>query len=105
MVGELLERGHRPVVLAEVEAEAPERLAEVERLARVLGGGERVPAVREELAGGLPLVVELLRYILKLPFLYVDPTYLSFYLTNFCCLCRERRVPRVLGVLRFELLQ
>ena len=71
MVGELLERGHRPVVLAEVQVEALERLAEVARLAGVLGGGERVPVVREELAVGPLLVAELLRYTTNLSFLSV----------------------------------
>ena len=63
MAGELLEGGHRPVVL--------ERLAEVERPAGVLAGGGRVLAVREELAEGPPLVSGLLRYTLDLPFLSI----------------------------------
>ena len=94
-----------PGRLAEAQAEVLERLAEVERPAVVLAGGERVPVVREELAEGLPLVPELLRYTLDLPFLSVDHVCFSSYLTDFYCLYRERRVPGVLGVLRLELLQ
>jgi hypothetical protein len=69
------ERGHQleaPERLAEAQAEVPERLAEVERSAVVHAGGERVPVVREELAEGLPLVLELLRYTSGLLFLSVD---------------------------------
>ncbi|KAH7849478.1 hypothetical protein Vadar_018461 [Vaccinium darrowii] len=50
--------------LAEAQAEVLERLAEVERPAVVLAGGERVPVVEEELAEGPPLVLELLRFLL-----------------------------------------
>jgi hypothetical protein len=71
VVREPLERGRRRVAperLAEAQAEVQERLAEAERAAGVLAGGERVLAVREELAAGPPLVLELLRYIPKLVF-------------------------------------
>ena len=83
---EPLERGHQlevPERLAEAQAEVPERLAEVERSAVVHAGGERVPVVREELAEGLPLVLELLRYTLDLLFLSVDHARFSLYLTDF----------------------
>ena len=106
--GVLPERGHQlevPERLAEALAEVLERLAGVERLVVVLVGGERVPVVGKELAEGLPLVPELLRYTLDLPFLSVDHVCFSSFLTDFYCLHRERRVPGVLGVLHLELLQ
>jgi hypothetical protein len=94
--GEPLERGHQlevPERLAEAQAEVPERLAEVERSAVVHAGGERVPVVREELAEGLPLVLELLRYTLDLFFLSIDHACFSLFLTNFVACAGSVRFP------------
>jgi hypothetical protein len=94
--GEPLERGHQlevPERLAEAQAGVPGRLAEVERSAVVLAGGERVPVVREELAEGPPLVLELLRYVSDLFFLSVDHACFPLYLTYFVACAGSVRFP------------